>query len=300
MGTPGRSEWLELARRAEDLGYSTLFVPDHLDDGQFSPISAMTTAMMATETLKVGSLVFNNDFRNPVVLAREMATLDVLSEGRLEIGIGAGWRRDDYDRNGIDFDAPSVRIARLGESLEIIRSLFRDGVSTFKGEHYQLEGAVGLPRTHSPGGPPLIVGGGGKKILSLAARYAQIVGINPSLAGGSIGDQIVESVGPVRFSERSTWVREAAGERFDDIELQCLTFAARVADDAGRWLAEMSPAFGLEPERAREIPIVVVGTKNEVVEMLQQRREQFGLSYWVIHQHEMDEFAPVVDALRGG
>lgn len=291
--------WKELAQKAEGLGYSTLFVPDHLDDGQFSPIVAMTMAASVTSSLRVGSLVFDNDYRHPVVLAREMATLDVLSEGRLEVGIGAGWKRTDYDQIGIEYDRPGVRIARLGEALEIITSLWRVGHSTFEGKFYNTSGATGLPKPFRPCGPSLVVGGGGNKILTLAAKYAQIVGINPSLASGEIGAAVVDSVGPERFLERIEWVRDAAGDRFEDIELQCLTFVAQVVDDGKAWLTKMAPAFGITGEQALEIPIVLAGTVGEIIETLQVRRERFGLSYWVIHQHEMEAFAPVVAALDG-
>lgn len=298
-GAKNAKEWSELANKAEKLGFSTLFVPDHLDDGQLSPIVAMTAAAMSTTTLKVGSLVFNNDYRHPVLLAREMATLDLLSGGRLEVGIGAGWKRTDYDQSGIEYDKPGARIARLGESLEIITSLLKKGTSSFSGGYYNTNGAVGLPTPASPGGPPLIIGGGGKKILSLAARYADIVGINPSLAAGEIGEDLRNSVSPERFDERVAWVREAAQDRFESIELQCLTFIVSVVEDRHSWLNQVGPQFGLNAEQILEIPIVLVGTEDEIVATLIERRERFGLSYWVIHQHEMDEFAPVVRKLSG-
>lgn len=298
-GAKSASEWSELANKAEKLGFSTLFIPDHLDDGQLSPIVAMTAAAMSTTTLKVGSLVFNNDYRHPVLLAREMATLDLLSGGRLEFGIGAGWKRTDYDQAGIDYDRPGVRIARLGESLEIITSLLRNGTSSFNGNYYSTNGAVGLPTPASPGGPPIIIGGGGKKILTLAARYADIVGINPSLAAGEIGEELVNSVSSERFAERVAWVREAAPDRFGSIEFQCLTFIVSVVKDRYSWLNQVGPQFGLNAEQILEIPIVLVGTVDEIVSTLIQRRDRFGLSYWVIHQHEMDDFAPVVRELSG-
>ncbi len=298
-GAKSADEWSELANKAEELGFSTLFVPDHLDDGQLSPIVAMTAAAMSTTTLKVGSLVFNNDYRHPVLLAREMATLDVLSGGRLEVGIGAGWKRTDYDQTGIEYDKPGARIARLGESIEIITSLLKNGTSSFSGSYYSTKGAVGLPTPVSPGGPTLIIGGGGRKILSLAARYADIVGINPSLAAGEIGEDLINSVSPERFDERVAWVREAAQDRFESIELQCLTFIVSVVEDRHSWLNRVGPQFGLNAEQILEVPIVLVGTEDQIVATLIERRERFGLSYWVIHQHEMDDFAPVVRKLSG-
>lgn len=298
-GAESGSGWKELAKKAEALGFSTLFVPDHLDDGQLSPIVAMSVAAMATDTLNVGSLVFNNDYRHPVILAREMATLDLLSGGRLELGMGAGWKRTDYDQSGITYDKPGTRIARLSEALEIITRLFKEGTATFHGEYYQIEGAVGLPEPFSTGGPPLIVGGGGRKILRLASKYAKIVGINPSLAAGVVGAELVESVGPEKFLERLDWVKEAAGSRFEEIELQCLTYVAQVVKSGKTWLSEVAPAFGVSVDQAQEIPIVLAGSIGEIIETLESRRERFGLTYWVIHQHEMEAFAPIVAALSG-
>ncbi|TAN23535.1 MAG: TIGR03621 family F420-dependent LLM class oxidoreductase [Actinomycetota bacterium] len=292
-------EWQEIARKAESLGFSTLFVPDHLDDGQFSPIVAMTAAAMATRTLRVGSLVFDNDYRHPVLLAREMATLDLISEGRLEVGMGAGWRRSDYEQSGIHYDPPGVRISRLSEAVEIMVSLWREGTATLEGQHYSVNGAVGLPKPYAPQGPPLIIGGGGRKILDLAARYAQIVGINPSLSAGVIGTEVARTVGPENFLERVAWVKESAGNRFEEIELQCLTLVAQARDNGYSWLSEVAPAFGVTADQAMASPIVLVGTVSEIIETLELRRQQFGFSYWVIHQQEMEAFAPVVAALNG-
>lgn len=297
--TQSGQEWRELARQAESLGYSTLFVPDHLDDSQFSPIVALTAAAMVTTTLRVGSLVFDNDYRHPVTLAREMATLDLISEGRLEVGIGAGWRRTDYDQSGIRYDPAGIRIARLAEAVEIMVSLWREGSATLNGEHYVVDGATGLPKPFSADGPPLIIGGGGRKILDLAARNAQIVGINPSLAAGMIGTEVARTVGPERFMERVDWVKESAGDRIDEIELQCLTVVAQVVDNSYSWLSEVAPAFGITAEEAKEIPIVLAGSVDEIIETLEMRRTRFGFSYWVIHQQEMQAFAPVVAALDG-
>ncbi len=292
-------EWKEIAKRAEGYGYSTLFIPDHLDDAQLSPIVAMTAAAMATTSLLVGSLVFDNDYRHPVTLAREMATLDLLSEGRLEVGMGAGWRRSDYDQSGIIFESPGVRVARLSEAIKIMTLMWQSGTATFSGDYYKVEGATGLPRPYSGEGPPLIIGGGGRKILDLASRHAKIVGVNPSLASGVKSSEVISSVAPERFLERVEWVKESAGSRFADIELQCLTLVAQVVDNGYSWLSEVAPAFGATVEQAMETPIVLAGSVEEIVETLEARRERFGFSYWIIHQHEMEAFAPVVAALNG-
>lgn len=299
VGVDNGNSWRTLARKAESLGFSTLFIPDHLDDGQLSPIVSMTAAAMATSTLRVGSLLFNNDLRHPVLLAKEMSTLDLISEGRLEVGIGAGWKRTDYDQTGILLERPGARIERLSESIQVVKSLWTTGSCTFSGEYYKIFESVGLPLPFRPSGPPLIVGGGGKKILTLAAMQADIVGINPSLASGVVGEDLKDTVGPERFKERLDWVREAAGERFSELELQCLTFVAHVSNDSSKWISDLAPEFGVSPEFAKSIPIVLAGSISEVIETIEERRETYGFSYWVIHQHEMDSFAPVVEALSG-
>jgi probable F420-dependent oxidoreductase len=188
--------WASLARKSEDLGYSTLYVPDHLDD-QWAPFIALTVAAGATTTLRVGTLVLDNDFRHPVVLAKEAATMDVVTGGRFELGIGAGWMRTDYDESGIPMDSAGVRISKLAESLEIMRAMWRDGSATFDGQHYQVTEAKGTPPPVTPGGPPLVIGGGSKRILTLAGQFADTVSIVPSLAAGAIGGRRVRG-GEVR------------------------------------------------------------------------------------------------------
>src|SRR5450631_1248337 len=173
--------WRATARKIEDLGYSTLFIPDHFED-QLGPLVALTVAAEATTELKVGSLVFGNDYRHPVVLAKEIATLDLLSGGRVEFGLGAGWMTTDYEQSGIAHDTSGTRIGRMEESLTIMKSLWSTGACTFAGEHYTVTGAVGAPLPHRRPHPPIIIGGGGRRVLGIAAREADIVGVNPSLA----------------------------------------------------------------------------------------------------------------------
>ncbi|HEV2361265.1 MAG TPA: TIGR03621 family F420-dependent LLM class oxidoreductase, partial [Acidimicrobiales bacterium] len=223
------SKWRDTAKKLEALGYSTLFMPDHLDD-QWSPIAALTAAAEATEKLNVGSLVFDNDYRHPQLLAKEMATIDLLSEGRLEVGLGAGWMRSDYDEAGIAYDAPGVRIARMKEGLAVMKGLWATDPFSFEGEHYQLTGARGLPRPHTSPHPKIIIGGGSPKVLAYAAREADIVGVNPSLAAGRIGPEMTAEISGDLYRRRVGWVKEAAGDRFSDIELQCLTFFVQVGE----------------------------------------------------------------------
>ncbi len=297
-GAPSGLAWRDLARKVESLGYATLYVPDHLGE-QWGPIVALTAAAEATTTLKVGALVFDNDYRHPVVLAKEMATLDLLSEGRLEVGLGAGWMKADYDQSGIPYDEPSVRVERFEEGVQIVEALWADGTCTFSGAHYQVAGATGMPRPFRSPRPTLLVGGGGRRVLSFAARHADIVGVNANLRAGTIGPEVAASVTAERFTERVAWIREAAGDRFAGLELQILTFVAAITDDRQGLAEAMAPGFGLDPVAALEVPMVVVGTVDQVCDTLRERRERYGFSYYVFHVDDIEPFAPVVEQLAG-
>jgi probable F420-dependent oxidoreductase len=309
--------WRSTARKLEDLGYSTLFIPDHFGD-QFGPLVALTVAAEATTTLKVGSLVLDNDYRHPLVLAKELATLDLASEGRFEAGLGAGWLRSDYDAAGIAYDAPGVRVTRLEEAVRVMKALWavegpasassldantdgrdRPDRVSFEGAHYQIREAAGSPRPYTPGGPPLLIGGGSRRVLRLAAEHASIVGINPSLREGSVGPATIASAAPERYAERIAYVREAAGERIEQIELQSLVFLAEIGRPAAEAAEATASLFGFAPEDVAASPVALFGTEEEIVETLQRRREEAGLSYWVLHEPEIDSFAPVVARLAG-
>lgn len=296
--SPDGKAWRAKARMIEDLGYSTLFIPDHFGD-QWGPIVAMTIAAECTERLIVGSLVFDNDYRHPVVLAKEMATLDLATEGRVEFGIGAGWLKSDYDESGMVYDPPGVRIDRMVEGLDVMRQLWRDGAANLKGEHYTIVNGQGQPRPHTAGGPPVIIGGGGKRVLSIAAREADIIGINPNLRSGYVGPEVAQSARGERYRERLQWIRDAAGARFDDLELLCLTFMVQFTDDSNAAYENLAPLFGLTPDEAREVPIALAGTAKEMADVLRARREEYGFSYVVVHEGEMEQFAAVVEELAG-
>jgi probable F420-dependent oxidoreductase len=297
-GAATPAAWRERARAVEGLGYSTLYVTDHLG-AQWGPLVAMAVAAEATRTLRIGSLVLANDFRHPVILAKEAATLDLVSEGRLELGLGAGWLPSDYDDSGFVFDSAGVRIDRLAEAVTVMRQMWTEGHASFEGAHYAVPNAPGAPDPYRSGGPTLVLGGGGRRILSLAAREADIVSVIPSLAAGEIGrDTAAESLVD-RYRQRVKWLREAAGSRFDSLELQCPAWVAQVTADRRAALEESAAAFSLDPDDMAETPLAVVGTVAEICESLQRRREEFGFSYVVIWDHEADAFAPVVAALAG-
>ena len=289
-------EWRDKARKAESLGYSSLYIPDHFSD-LWGPIAAMTAAVEATSTLRVGALVFDNDYRHPVVLAKEIATIDILSQGRVEFGLGAGWMTTDYEQSGIALDSPGVRIERMVEALEIYRQLFTQETATFSGQHYTLNGVPGLPKPFTPGGPPILVGGGGRKVLTAAARFASIIGINPELTSGTGGVEAARTAVLDRYVQRLAWVREAAGDRFDSIELQVLGQVEMIVPNRQEVFEKLAPGFGISAAEASEMPIVMVGTEAEIVDDLVRRREQLGLSYIVVH--DMDAFTPIVARLAG-
>ena len=202
---PTMSAWRDQARMAEDLGYSTLYIPDHLD-AQFGPLVATTVAAEATSTLHVGPFVLNNDLRHPVVLAKEIATLGLAAEGRVEVGLGAGWLRSDYEQAGIEFDEPAVRVDRLAESLAVMKTLWSEGKATFAGTYYTVRDARCDPRPASP--PRVIVGGGSRRILTVAAQHADTVGVNTSLASGQKGGDLASQATFDHFDRCLAWVRE--------------------------------------------------------------------------------------------
>jgi probable F420-dependent oxidoreductase len=296
--TDSAAAWRDMARKIEGLGYSTLFIPDHFED-QFGPLVALTAAAEATSTLRVGSLVFGNDYRHPVVLAKEIATLDLFSEGRVEFGLGAGWMTSDYEQSGIGADAAGVRISRMAESLAIMKSLWSTGAATYQGEHYQVTGALGAPTPVQRPHPPIIIGGGGQRVLGIAAREADIVGVNPSLAAGYIGPEVLETTTAEYYRQRIEWIKQAAGKRFGELELQCLTFLVQIVPDREEAVARLAGALSVSEEQITESPIAMIGTTDQIIETLRERREQFGFSYIVVHEAELDTFAPVVAALTG-
>ena len=292
------AEWRELGRRAEDLGYSALSVSDHLD-AEMAPLIALAVTADATRDLRLTTLMLGNDFRHPLFLAKQTATLDLLSDGRLELGLGAGWKTTDYEQSGIPLDSPGVRIARLAESVEILKRSFADGPFDFDGEHYTVRGHDGQPTCIQSPHPPLIIGGGGRKVLTLAAREADIVGVNANLQAGLINEEVGASATVEATDEKLGWIRAAAGDRFDDVELQTRVHMAQITDDPLGLAELMAPALGLDAEAALASPHVLVGSTGQCVETLLAWRERWGLTYIGLNEDAMVEFGPVVEALDG-
>jgi len=292
---PTMSAWRERARMTEGFGYSALYVTDHFD-AQFGPLVAATVAAEATTTLHVGTLVLNNDLRNPVVLAKEIASLGLAAEGRIEVGLGAGWLRSDYEETGIEYDNAGVRVERLAESLTIMKALWSEGESTFEGSHYTVRSACCDPRPASP--PAIIVGGGSKRILTVAAEQADIVGVNTSLASGEKGGDVASEATFDHYDRCLGWVRAAAGDRFSSLELQIAAIAVMVVGSR-RAAVRSAAMLGFPGEGALDLPILLIGTEDELCERLFERRERWGFSNVVVPGESMEAFAPVVARLVG-
>ncbi len=209
----------------------------------------------ATTELHVGALVFDNDYKHPVVLAKEAATLDILSGGRFELGLGAGWMTTDYEQSGIPLDPPKVRVDRMVEGIAVMKGMFADGPFSYAGEHYTIDGLDGRPKPLTRPHPPILIGGGGKRVLSIAAREADIVGINPNMRSGEVGVDAAADAVASAFDRKIQWVKQAAGDRFDDIELNCLTFFTKVTDDRECDGREAGPRLlGRRPPRCPTSP----------------------------------------------
>jgi probable F420-dependent oxidoreductase len=291
-------DWAGMARKVEDQGYSTLFMPDHFGD-QLAPVPALMAAADATTELRLGALVFDNDYKHPVVLAKEVATLDVLSGGRIEFGIGAGWMTTDYEQSGIPKDRDGVRIDRMLEALDVYRGAWSEGSFNFKGEHYTITDYNGLPKPVQQPCPPILIGGGGPRVLRIAAQHADIVGINPRLTAGEVTAEAGQDSRAEMVDTKIQWVKDAAGDRFDDLELNILVFFATITDDA-RSLAEgLAGPFSVTPDEVLQVPYAWFGTVEEICDKLQAARDRWGISYFVIQGDGIDAMAPVVARLAG-
>jgi probable F420-dependent oxidoreductase len=293
------AEWAELARKAEDLGYSTLFMPDHFED-HLAPIPALTAAADATHTLRIGPLVLDNDYKHPVVTAKEAATIDLLSDGRLELGIGAGWMASDYHHAGIPMDDAAVRIDRLAEGISVIKGLFAEGPFSFEGQHYRVTDLDGRPKPVQRPHPPLLVGGGGRRVLGLAAREADIVGVSPAIRAGRVTPDASRDSLADATDRKLGWVQEAAGDRYDDIEISFLVFACVVTEDREGTAETMAPLFNLEPAEVTSSPHAWIGTTEQICDDLLAGRDRWDASYLVVQGAEaMTAAAPIVERLAG-
>ena len=289
-------EWRENARRVEDLGYDVLLVTDHVTE-QLAPLPALVATADVTSRLRIGSFVFDNDYRNPVMLAKEAATVDLLSDGRLELGLGAGWNTRDYAQLGIAYDPPKMRVDRFAEALALTKRLWTERSVDHDGAYYRVRGATVLPRPVQRPHPPIMVGGGGPRMLRIAAREADIVALAPQV--NARGGPRPRTVGLGSAAERIARLRAVAGGRLERIELNVIVFDARVTD-LRRSLAESVSAWlGAAVTAVLRTPFFLYGSRRSIVEDLLERRERLGISYIALPERAMRSFAPIVAELRG-
>jgi probable F420-dependent oxidoreductase len=296
-GAASRDDWRTKARRAESAGFDTLLIADHLIDGMFSSLSALVAAAEATERIRVGTLVMNNDFRHPVVLARDAAVVDLLTDGRLELGLGAGHMKHEYDGAGLQFDPPKVRVARMAEAATIIRGLLGGEEVTFHGEHYRVDAQRCYPVPAER--VPLLIGGNGRGVLRTAARLADIVGFT--------GFSQVEgqpAVNPTHFTDdglaaQIEWVKDAAPDRFDQLELSTLVQGVTLSDDRRATATEVQallPAVSVDDILSS--PYGLIGTPVQIAEQIRERRERLGISYLTVFEKDLDAMAEVIALVR--
>jgi probable F420-dependent oxidoreductase len=295
----------ERVRRIEALGYSTLFCPDHFSP-QWDPTVLLAAAAAVTTRLRVGTLVYGVDYRHPVVYAKQAATLHLLSGGRHEFGLGAGWMESDYRQAGMPYDRPGVRIERLEEALRIVRGMWEEDAFSFAGRHYRVEGVPRAAELPAGSRPLVLIGGGGRRVLGVAGRHADIVGINATMHEGRVVPSTVADLAPERVREKVGWVREAAraaGRDPDAIELQSLVFVVAITDRPGGLREALARQSGMSVEQVADCPLFLTGSASEIRERLERRRAETGISYVVIQGHELDVLerfaAEVMEPLAG-
>jgi probable F420-dependent oxidoreductase len=291
-GQPSGPEWLARAKRIEALGYDTIAMPDHMVGGAWAAMPALAALAPVTERLRLGTLVIDNDFRNPVVFARECATLDVISGGRLELGIGAGWLDRDYLGTGIPFDRGRVRVARMVEAITLMKRLFTEEKVTFSGTYYSVKDAEVRPKTVQQPHPPFLIAGGGPEILAVAGREADIVAIVPAGITGS-GTPPLEQFTVATMRAQIAMVREAAGKRFAQIELSMFLDCA-LTEDREKKIAEMAAAAKADPEVLRVSAYRGIGTLEQIRDHIVRLRAELGITYFCLRGPDVEQLGPIV------
>jgi probable F420-dependent oxidoreductase len=303
-------EWRDLARRVEELGYSTLHVADHVvGPGPLAEASghrvqtvavipAMAVAAAVTSTLRVGSRLLCVAYHHPVVLAKEAASLDMLSDGRLELGLGAGWLSDEFEAMGIPFDSAGARIDRLSETIDLVEQCFSGQQVDLEGKYVQAHGFRAIPDVVQTPRPPLMIGGGGRRILTLAGERADIVSVNFNNRGGMLGPDSVATSTSAETHRKLDWIRQGAGDRFADIELEIGAYFVAVGDTGGV-VERLTQQLRLPAEELQVFPHALIGSVAEICDELERRREEFGFSYITVGDSVAEQFAPVVEKLTG-
>jgi probable F420-dependent oxidoreductase len=304
------ASWTDTARRAEALGYSTLFTTDHhFGPGEIvnssghrpvdvAPISAMMMAAAVTTTLRVGCRVFCVDYHHPVVLAKELATVDFLSGGRLEAAIGAGWVQAEYNGLGIPMDRPGIRIARLAETVELLRAHWAGEQMNVDGQYVHASGFAGTPRPVQEH-VPIMIGGGSPRVLALAGRLADIVSLNFDNSAGKLSANSVASATDARTQEKIQWIRDGAGVRFNDLELEIGAYFVSVTNDPLAAAEAIGSRFGVDGDAILSHPHALIGSVESICDTLRERRERSGISYITVAQRNAEDLAPVVAQLAG-
>ncbi len=273
-------------------------MPDHFTE-QLAPMPGLQAVLDTTTTLRAGALVFANDYRHPALLAKELATMDVLSDGRVEIGLGAGWMRSDYDQLGLVYDGPGTRVDRMVEALAVIRGAMRPVPFSFSGDHYVIVDHDGFPKPVQSPCPPILIGGGGSRMLGIAAREADIVGVNATLTSGEFGSEAFATMSAEAVAAKVSVVAAQAGDRVERIEMNIRTFFNAVTDDRRGRIDEIARSMGADPTMLETSPYALVGSVTEIVEQLLALRERHGFSYISVGTGEIESFAPVVAELAG-
>ena len=304
-------EWRELARKAEASGFSSFHLADHIIGPgpaltatghpiqTVAAIPAMAVAAEATSTIKVGCRVLCVDYRNPVMLAKEVATLDFFSEGRLELGLGAGWLQGEYEAIGVPFDRAGVRIDRFEEVIALLRASFAEGELNIDTPHVHAVGFEAVPKPFTKSGPPIMIGGGAKRILTIAGREADIVSLNFNNSSGKLGAAGIGSSTAELTDQKIQWIKDGAGARFDQIEIEIAAYFTIVTPDGEGTRAKMAPMFGMTPEVFAEHPNALIGSVDEICDRIVERRERFGISYVSFGASVIDAVIPVVERLTG-
>ena len=304
-------EWRELARKAESSGFSSFHLADHIIGPgpalaatghpvqTVAAIPAMAVAAEATSTIKVGCRVLCVDYRNPVMLAKEVATLDFFSEGRLELGLGAGWLQGEYEAIGVPFDRAGVRIDRFEEVIALLRASFAEGELNIDTPHVHAVGFEAVPKPFTKSGPPIMIGGGAKRILTIAGREADIVSLNFNNSSGKLGADGIGSSTAELTDQKIQWIKDGAGARFDQIEIEIAAYFTIVTPDGEGTRAKMAPMFGMTPEVFAEHPNALIGSVDEICDRIVERRERFGISYVSFGASVIDAVIPVVERLTG-
>jgi probable F420-dependent oxidoreductase len=300
LGAASRHEWIAKVHKVEDLGYSVLQVPDHLGN-QFSPTLALMAAAEASPTLRLGTLVLDINYRHLALLAKEVATLDLLSEGRFELGLGAGWIARESQMTGIPFDPAGRRVGRLEEAVQILKGLFSDGPLTFAGRFYSMNGFEVFPKPFQRPHLPLLLSGGGKRMLSIAAREADIITLNPRVAPDGNSIDMAEATAEAT-AQQIAWIREAAGDRFAQIEIGNFVLGGVRTEREQRLDPRIAAAFRSRTTGEQQSPqgiYTLVGSVEQICEQVLANREHFGISYLGILEQDLETFAPVVARLSG-